>query len=151
MYVVQRGMCCTYGLISVEVEHPCFSSSGSQEDLPEGPMECQLPTFSGPHCVAEFAFEAESSGELSLNKGDVVELLERVGGDWLRGRLAGREGIFPNNFVKIIEDLPPAPALGPNIATAVANFEGMDGELSFKVRLVGRIAQLSFAVQPPIA
>lgn len=106
----------------------------------------QLPTFSGPHCVVEFPFNAEDSSELSLNKGDVVELVERVGGDWLRGRLAGKEGIFPANFVNIIKDLPPAPTLGPNVAAAVADFDGMEGELSFKVRGAFNISQLSFAL-----
>ena len=137
-------------------------SSPPQEDLPVGPMECEVqqhPTPSGPHCVAEFFFEAEGPGELSLCKGDVVELLERVGGDWLRGRLAGKEGIFPTNFVKIIKDLPPGsgagsrmdtPTLRPNMATAVADFEGMDGELSFKVRLGRRIALLPFTTQFPL-
>ena len=71
-------------------------------------MECeaqQLPTFSGPHCVVEFSFNnAEHSSELNLNKGDMVELVERVGGDWLR--LARKEGIFLAHFVNIIEDLP---------------------------------------------
>ena len=75
--------------------------------------------------MIEFSFEAEGPGELSLCQGDVVELLERVGGDWLRGRLAGKEGSLPTNFVKIIEDLPPrggagsgmdTPTLGPNVA-----------------------------------
>ena len=115
-------------------------------------MECeaqQPPAFSGPHCVVEFSFNAEDSSELSLNKGDVVELVERVGGDWLRGRLAGKEGIFPANFVNIIEDLPPAPTLGPNVAAAVADFDGMEGELSFKVRGACKIAQLSFASKVP--
>ena len=99
-------------------------------------MECeaqQLPTFSGPHCVVEFSFNnAEDSSELNLNKGDVVELVERVSGDWLR--LAGKEGIFPAHFVNNIEDLPPAPTLGPNMTAAAADFDGMEGELSFKVR-----------------
>ena len=58
-------------------------------------MECevqQLPTFSGPHCVVELSFNnAEDSSELNLNKGDMVELVERVSGDWLRLAQTGRE------------------------------------------------------------
>ena len=99
-------------------------------------MECvaqQLPTFSGPHCVVEFSFNnAEDFSELNQNKGDVVELVERVGGDWLR--LARKEGIISAHFVTVIEDLPPAPTLRPNMTTAAADFDGMEGELSFKVR-----------------
>lgn len=133
-----------------EVHLPVLSPP--QEDLPKGPMECEMqqrpaptvPAPSGPHCVVEHPFDAAGAGELSLCKGDVVELLERVGGDWLKGRLAGKEGIFPTNFVNVVIDLPfgggagggvDTPTLGPNMAAAVADFEGMDGELSFKVRL----------------
>ena len=102
-----------------------------------------VPTPSGPHCVVEFPFEAAGPGELSLSKGEVVELLERVGDNWFKGRLAGIEGIFPTNFVNVVVDLPPGggagggvdtPTLGPNMAAAVADFDGMEGELSFKVR-----------------
>ena len=124
--------------------------SHPQEDLPKGPMECEMqqhsaptvPALSGPHCVVEFPFEAAGPGELSLSKGDMVELLEKVGDDWFKGRLAGIEGIFPTNFVNVVIDLPPGggagggvdtPTLGPNMAAAVADFEGMEGELSFKV------------------
>ena len=121
------GQPCLYNLNNRGLSATCMSSP-SQEDLPIGPMECeaqQHPTASGPHCVVEFSFEAEGTGELFMCKGDVVELLKRVGGDWLRGQLAGKEGSLPTNLVKIIEDLPPrggagsgmdTPTLGPNVA-----------------------------------
>jgi len=37
---------------------------------------------------------------------DIIRLLERVNNEWLKGETAdGRRGIFPSNFVQIIEDL----------------------------------------------
>ena len=39
--------------------------------------------------------------------GDVIELLGRVDQDWLRGRLGGKAGLFPAQFVEIKIDLPP--------------------------------------------
>ena len=93
--------------------------------------------------MVEFSFNnAEDSSELNLNKGDVVELVERVSGDWLR--LAGKEGIFPAHFVNIIEDLPPAPTLGPNMTAAATDFDGMEGELSFKVRGACKLSSYHF-------
>ena len=102
------------------------------------------PTITGPSCRAEFAFKPEGPGELGLQPGDVVELLERIDAEWLKGRLAGKEGIFPAEFVTILEDLPPAPEppkpqpskISGNTVTAVFDFEGMEGELTFKVMYV---------------
>jgi hypothetical protein len=39
-----------------------------------------------------------------------IELLERVGQDWFRGRLNGSEGIFPAAFVEVLQPLPEATA-----------------------------------------
>ncbi|XP_040891757.1 SH3 domain-containing protein 19 [Toxotes jaculatrix] len=66
---------------------------------------------SGPRCVARFDFEGEHSDELSFSEGDVIQLKEYVGQDWARGQIGGSGiGIFPLNFVEIIEDLPPPPS-----------------------------------------
>ena len=81
--------------------------------------------------MALYDFKAGSSDELSLSVGDVVELTARVGSEWLRGRLGGREGMFPAQFVEIKEDLPQSPADG--LSKTLYEFEGQVGELSFKV------------------
>lgn len=61
----------------------------------------------GPHAVAIYSFHADGSGELSISEGDQVELLERVDAAWMRGRLGGKEGIFPADFVDVIVEPPP--------------------------------------------
>ncbi|KAL1282433.1 hypothetical protein QQF64_001236 [Cirrhinus molitorella] len=63
----------------------------------------------GPRCVARFDFEGEQSDELSFSEGDVIQLKEYVGDEWARGEVNGHDGIFPLNFVEVVEDLPPAP------------------------------------------
>ncbi|XP_063074299.1 SH3 domain-containing protein 19 isoform X2 [Engraulis encrasicolus] len=60
----------------------------------------------GPCCVARFTFEAEQCDELTFGEGDVIELQEYIGEEWARGKLGTHVGIFPLNFVDIIEDLP---------------------------------------------
>ena len=57
--------------------------------------------------MATFPFTAEGPGELTFSEGDQVELLERVDAAWMKGRLRGKEGIFPTEFVKVIVELPP--------------------------------------------
>ncbi|KAL4618139.1 SH3 domain-containing protein 19-like [Arapaima gigas] len=69
---------------------------------------------SGPRCVARFGFAGEHSDELSLSEGDIVRLLEYVDQEWARGELSGTVGIFPLNFVEIVEDLPAAAAQTPD-------------------------------------
>ncbi|GCB74369.1 hypothetical protein scyTo_0003459 [Scyliorhinus torazame] len=60
----------------------------------------------GPRCVARFDFEGDQADELTFYEGDVVALKEYMGEEWARGQLKGRSGIFPLNFVEIVEDLP---------------------------------------------
>lgn len=60
--------------------------------------------------MARFDFEGEQSDELSFSEGDVIRLREYVGQEWVRGELRGRTGMFPLNFVEIVEDLPSSPA-----------------------------------------
>ncbi len=59
-----------------------------------------------PHCVALHSFSAEGPNELSISPGDVVLLVGREG-DWFKGRVGGKEGIFPSSFVEVKVDLPP--------------------------------------------
>lgn len=65
---------------------------------------------SGPRCVARFDFEGEHSDELSFTEGQVIRLVEYVGEEWARGGIGSHVGLFPLNFVEVMEDLPPSPA-----------------------------------------
>lgn len=70
--------------------------------------------------MARFDFEGEHSDELTFSEGDVIQLKAYVGQDWARGQLGTLIGIFPLNFVEVIEDLPPPPSqqhLQPNKAS----------------------------------
>ncbi len=39
----------------------------------------------------------------------MIRLKEYVGEEWARGEVNGHVGIFPLNFVEVLEDLPPVP------------------------------------------
>ena len=82
--------------------------------------------------MAVYEFAAGGPDELCLRVGDRVELLARVGNEWLRGRLGGQEGIFPREFIEIREDLP-ADNRSDVLSKALYDFDGQAGELSFKV------------------
>lgn len=57
--------------------------------------------------MARFDFEGEHSDELSFTEGDVIKLKAYVGQEWARGQIGTLTGIFPLNFVEVVEDLPP--------------------------------------------
>ncbi|XP_060939148.1 mitogen-activated protein kinase kinase kinase 9 [Limanda limanda] len=64
---------------------------------------CTAPAAGG-HWTAVFDYEATADDELSLRRGDLVELLSKdslVSGDegWWTGMIADRVGIFPSNYV----------------------------------------------------
>nr|XP_043884227.1 SH3 domain-containing protein 19 isoform X2 [Solea senegalensis] len=83
--------------------------SDSTKPLPERKPKPPSAAVGGPRCKARFDFEGEHSDELSFTEGDVIKLKEYCGQDWARGQLGAISGIFPLNFVEIIEDLPPPP------------------------------------------
>ncbi|KAK4688353.1 SH3 domain-containing YSC84-like protein 1, partial [Tremellales sp. Uapishka_1] len=94
------------------------SNGGDHHDRPFGqyidpmPPKPNLPLKSGlenndgyPRAVAIFAFQATDADDLGLTKGQVVMVLDKVGsGDWWMGRgVDGRQGIFPKDYVEVVE------------------------------------------------
>ena len=59
--------------------------------------------------MARFDFEGEQDDELTFSEGDVISLLEYVGDEWAKGQLGPRTGIFPLNFVEVVEEPLPLP------------------------------------------
>lgn len=50
-------------------------------------------------CKVLFSYEPCNEDELTLVPQDSIEFLEEVEDGWWRGRLKGRVGVFPSNFV----------------------------------------------------
>ncbi|RSH95160.1 hypothetical protein EHS25_000246 [Saitozyma podzolica] len=55
--------------------------------------------------VGLYDFNATAEGDLGFKSGQVVVVVDKVGkGDWWRGRgMDGKEGIFPSNYVEVLE------------------------------------------------
>ncbi|XP_034830215.1 SH3 domain-containing kinase-binding protein 1 isoform X1 [Maniola hyperantus] len=71
-------------------------------------------------CRAVFSYQPANPDELPLSVGDVLEVLGEVEEGWWQGRRGARVGVFPSNFVVMLEPPPaqpapvePAPALPP--------------------------------------
>ncbi|KAJ8010748.1 hypothetical protein DPEC_G00078380 [Dallia pectoralis] len=55
-------------------------------------------------CKVIFPYDAQNEDELPLKEGDIVTIINRDCADvgWWMGELAGRKGVFPDNFVKLL-------------------------------------------------
>ncbi|XP_074650321.1 intersectin-1-like [Tubulanus polymorphus] len=59
-----------------------------------------------PHGKALFDYDSPHETDLSFKQGDYILLLRWIDDDWICGELDGREGMFPKNFIEVIEPLP---------------------------------------------
>ncbi|XP_068180711.1 myosin IEb [Antennarius striatus] len=66
------------------------------------PKPAPKPKPRSPQCKALYAYDAQDTDELSFNADDVIEILSEDPSGWWFGRLRGREGMFPGNYVEKI-------------------------------------------------
>ncbi|KAJ6651635.1 hypothetical protein lerEdw1_020767 [Lerista edwardsae] len=55
-----------------------------------------------PQCRALYAYDAQDTDELSFNADDFIEIIKEDPSGWWRGRIRGKEGLFPGNYVEKI-------------------------------------------------
>lgn len=67
--------------------------------------ESALASCGKPYAIALQQFSGELRGDLSFEKGELVELVGSAGNGWLRGSMNGQVGIFPASFVEIVKPL----------------------------------------------
>ncbi|KAG9345315.1 hypothetical protein JZ751_009861 [Albula glossodonta] len=66
------------------------------------PKPAPKPKPRSPQCRALYAYDAQDTDELSFNAEDIIEILTEDPSGWWYGRLRGREGMFPGNYVEKI-------------------------------------------------
>lgn len=55
---------------------------------------------SNQYVQATYDWPGEQKGDLDIQKGDVIEILQKKSPEWYEGRLNGRVGMFPTNYVR---------------------------------------------------
>ncbi|KAF7668880.1 hypothetical protein LDENG_00278050 [Lucifuga dentata] len=53
-------------------------------------------------CKALYAYDAQDTDELSFNADDIIDIIKEDASGWWTGRLRGKQGLFPNNYVNKI-------------------------------------------------
>lgn len=63
------------------------------------PKPAPKPKPQVPQCKALYAYDAQDTDELSFNADDVIDVIKEDASGWWTGRLRGKQGLFPNNYV----------------------------------------------------
>ncbi|EXJ73851.1 uncharacterized protein A1O5_03613 [Cladophialophora psammophila CBS 110553] len=92
-----------------------FSSMNLKEGYAPVPTPAPLPppAYVPPPILsiasALYAYTPTDAGDLALQQGDRIQVLEHMNNDWWRGRneRTNLEGIFPRSYVNVIEDRRP--------------------------------------------
>ena len=61
-------------------------------------------------CKVVYSYKQNNNDELNLAVGDELDVLEEVEEGWWRGRLNNKTGVFPSNFVVLLESTSPKSA-----------------------------------------
>ncbi|XP_061613922.1 SH3 domain-containing kinase-binding protein 1 isoform X4 [Phyllopteryx taeniolatus] len=56
-------------------------------------------------CKVLFPYEAQNEDELTIKEGEIIAIITKDCADtgWWMGEVGGRQGVFPDNFVKLLE------------------------------------------------
>ncbi|KAM9294283.1 unconventional myosin-Ie-like [Gastrophryne carolinensis] len=95
MSVPDQGVAGIQRRLSKEVKP--VPGGGRAKPAPKPKPQPQLPL-----CRALYAYDAQDTDELSFNANDVLEILRQDTSGWWHGRIRGREGLFPGNYVEKI-------------------------------------------------
>lgn len=90
-------------------------------------QESQTASSGGKRAVIEYDYEKAEDNEIELKEGEYVTNIEMVDEDWWMGTNSqGESGLFPSNYVTLVEDdgadahaaAPPPPAAAPEPVSA---------------------------------
>ncbi|KAF1801808.1 hypothetical protein V8B55DRAFT_1474136 [Mucor lusitanicus] len=82
-----------------------FASQAAAKRAPPPPPPSRKPVMapSEPTARALYAFDGQQQGDLSFQEGDVITIVQKTDSqdDWWTGKINGRQGIFPANYVQL--------------------------------------------------
>jgi len=102
------------------------------DEVPINNIPKPAPIAKPPKVTARvtFDYDAEETDELNLREGDVIQILDQEDEGWWEGLCNGKRGMFPSNFVKIIDD---STAKAVPVPMDIAESEAKPHEMEEKV------------------
>lgn len=80
------------------------ASAPEQPEQPEQPAQPEQPQ-AGPRALVQYDYEKAEDNEIELREGDYVTDIDMVDQDWWVGvNTQGERGLFPANYVEIVEE-----------------------------------------------
>uniref|UniRef100_A0A8C9U8A8 Osteoclast-stimulating factor 1 n=1 Tax=Scleropages formosus TaxID=113540 RepID=A0A8C9U8A8_SCLFO len=81
--------------------HIMFVMQSVSRPTPGGgrPKPAPKPKPQVQQCKALYAYDAQDTDELSFNADDIIDIVKEDASGWWTGRLRGKQGLFPNNYV----------------------------------------------------
>uniref|UniRef100_A0A1A8G8Z5 Osteoclast-stimulating factor 1 n=1 Tax=Nothobranchius korthausae TaxID=1143690 RepID=A0A1A8G8Z5_9TELE len=78
---------------------PASIAAESMKTEPDGKTKVR------EQCKVLFPYEAQNEDELTLKEGEIINIITKDCADagWWMGEIGGRQGVFPDNFVKMLE------------------------------------------------
>ncbi|KAG5673513.1 hypothetical protein PVAND_003555 [Polypedilum vanderplanki] len=58
-------------------------------------------------CKVIYSYKENKEDELTLAVGDLIEVFEEIEEGWWKGKLGNKVGVFPSNFVEVIDSVSP--------------------------------------------
>ncbi|KAK7881627.1 hypothetical protein WMY93_030036 [Mugilogobius chulae] len=89
---------------SLEVENEATKVNEGKAATETMKTEPDCKTRGRELCKVLFPYEAQNEDELSLKEGEVINIITKECADagWWMGEIGGRQGVFPDNFVKLL-------------------------------------------------
>ncbi|XP_043196241.1 intersectin-1-like isoform X3 [Amphibalanus amphitrite] len=87
-------------------EQPPAADGAATEPVSAAPQQTASPAVtSGERYVALYTYESSEPGDLVFQQGDTILVTEKHG-EWWTGTLGAATGIFPSNYVQLLEEQP---------------------------------------------
>ncbi|XP_061094256.1 SH3 domain-containing kinase-binding protein 1 isoform X1 [Conger conger] len=90
---------------SQQPQQPAKKGAGALSATPEAmKAEPDSKVKAKEYCKVLFPYEGQNEDELSIKEGEIVAIISKDCADagWWLGELNGRQGVFPDNFVKML-------------------------------------------------